>query len=138
MESALKSQPFYENLNSETKNILDEIIKMKKKNGLVNRVTTYVYIAIGIVFLYFFKDVMFQKNYMINMDTLFFLCKIFVVIGASISITDVFSKKSIKDLEKAKNKLKRNLVFDVCTCHKKCRCKADLIDFLNNYDIKII
>ena len=138
MEELLKKQYFYNNLDSTTKKLLKKICETEKKKKRINNIIIYAYLIIGFIFLLFFKDIMFKHNYAININSIFSLCKLFLIISDFISIINIISKKLYSNSEKAKKKLKEYLIFEVCICKNKCTCKKDLINFLTLNGIPII
>lgn len=138
MEELFKNQDFYENLTDDTKKLVLNLFKNYKKKKFINNISIYVYLVVGIVFLIAFKEIIFYKFYISNINTLFELSKYFVIIGGSLSILNVISKKRADEYSKSISKIKSYLVMDVCSCQNKCVCKTKMINFLSSLGFYLI
>lgn len=138
MEELFKNQDFYENLNDDIKKLVLNLFKNYRKKKFINNISIYVYFIVGIVFLITFKEIIFYKFYISNINTLFELCKYFVIIGGLLSILNIISKKSSDEYKKSVSKIKSYLIMDVCHCQNKCVCKTKMIKFLSSLGFYLI
>jgi len=138
MEKLFKQQPFYNKLDDNTKKLVLNLFKTYKKQKIINNISIYMYLIIGIVFLITFKEIIFFKFYISNINSLFEFCKYFVIIGGLLAFSSILTKKSKNNYEKAFSKLKSYLVMDICVCNKKCFCKNEMIKFLDSLGFYLI
>lgn len=138
MEELFTKQPFYNNLTEDTKKLVLQFFKSYQKKKMINNISIYLYLLIGIIFLIAFKEIMFQKIYISNINTVFQLCKYLAIIGGLLAASNLITKKSSKEYDKSFNKIKSYLLLDICNCENKCHCKKEIVKFLSSLGFYLI
>ena len=138
MEDLFKKQNFYPNLNEDTKILVLDLFKNYKKKKVINNLSIYIYLIIGIIFLITFKEVILYKFYISTITTIFELCKYFAIIGGLLAILNIITKRSSDAYKKSYAKIKSYLVMEICKCPNKCSCKKEMIKFLSSLGFYLI
>jgi len=138
MKISIINESFYTNLNFVMQAKIHEVYKAHRLCQLFSIISLAFYLIINIIFIYMLKDIFFTSNYIMDLNLLFNLCKIFIVISGAIFITSYINKIPKANYTKAVNSLKELLIMDVCTCNAKCNCKNSVIIFLKKNGINLL
>lgn len=137
MNNSINNESFYINLLSIIKAKIQEVYKTKRIYKLSVIFSIILYTIQGFVFIYLLRDILFIHNYFFDLNQLFNLCKILIVISGAIFITSYINKIPKDNYTKSLISLKELLTIDVCTCNTKCNCKNSILSYLKKQGINL-
>lgn len=125
-----KIPSFNSKLNPEFKNTLDKLIS-KKRTFL--KYLTFQWVCYIIALLIILTNLNSFSNSINTLKPI----TIFCIAGFFIIIANEILKKPKKDLEKAKQNVKDEMLFDICTCKNRCTCRTEIKKYINSKNIDL-
>lgn len=138
MNNSINNEDFYPNLNSMIKVKIQEVYKTKGLCELSSIISIMFYLALGLLFIYMIKDIIFTSYYFFNLNLLFKFCKILIIISGAIFITSYINKIPKNTYNKSLISLRQLFVLDICNCNSKCNCKNSVLIYLKNQGINLL
>lgn len=105
-----------------------QMITMKKVFKWADAFIYILYFALGIFFIYFFKDIIFYNKKNISLNEGFDLCKILVFTVGGILIISQLRKSLKLSYKKTIDRYMDSIPKKVCTCTDPCNCRKNLIN----------
>lgn len=130
MQEDFKKQPFYYNLNEDFKKAVINLLK-KKTIASVYKILEWI--------CWFFAALIILMNYKTfnNTDKLKNSILIFCASGVFIFIALRISEESKKNFDKAKKKVKNEMLSDICKCKKRCTCRTEFKKYMKSKNIDL-
>lgn len=128
--SNFKDQQFYSKLNDNFSKTVEDLIK-KKRIAFIYRTAEWVcwLIALFILLINYnsFYNAAKMKNTVI----------VLLIAGSLVIIAEKIYEEPKKSYNKAKQKVKDEMLFDICKCSNRCSCRNEFKNYIkeNNIDL---
>jgi hypothetical protein len=128
--SDFKSQPFYNKL---TPKFLDKVEALLLRRAVLKIFKAFEYGCLGLACL----TVLLNYNKFTNDAQAIRSLMLFCFAGGLMLITNQLSKGSRESYDKAVQKVKDEMLFDICNCSNRCSCRQEFKGYLSKVHIDL-
>lgn len=138
MKDSLMKEDFYKKLDPKIQEKTYTLLKAAKIKNISQKISTFIYCIIGLLFIYFSRNAFFNPKYFSSINNIFNFAKLLTIMGGTILITGYITKTPKENYDKALTSLRNQFLLKICDCKLNCRCKNELNNYLGKQGINII